>query len=326
MDYTLQKTKVIGIDISRDITSLAIIDSRATILARHSFNSASYDEIIRYVDVLCEEIMKFIESNSSIEEIRSIGISVPNGNFRTGCIENAINMYWKGVVPLSTLLSDRLGIAVAIGNDTHAAALGEVQYGCAHGMKNFVLITLGHGLGSAFFSEGRMHLGSHGFAGELGHIEIVPDGRLCACGKQGCLEAYCAAQGIVLTAQEVMQQSNEPSLMQDIEHLDPEAIFNCCEKYDQQAIETFRRTGKYLGMGLANIANIVDPEAIIITGGIANADHWLLDPTIESFNKNLFQNLKGKINILLSTMKDRDRDLLGASALAWEVKDYSLFI
>lgn len=322
----LQKTKVIGIDISHDTTSLAIIDSRANILARHSFDSSHYKEIIEYVDILCDEITKFIEANCGIEEIRSIGICVPNGNFRTGCIENATNMHWKGVVPMSTLMSDRLGIAVAIGNDTHAAALGEILYGCAHGMKNIVLITLGHGLGSAFFSEGKIHLGSHGFAGELGHIEIVPNGRTCACGKQGCLEAYCAAQGIVLTAQEIMQESDAPSLLRNVERLDPKAIFECCEQFDPLAIETYRRTGEYLGMGLANIANIVDPETIIITGGIAGAGHWLLDPTIESFNKYIFRNLNGRINIVLSTMKDRDRDLLGASALAWEVKDYSLFI
>ncbi len=326
MDYTLQKTKVIGVDISRDITSLAIIDTRANIFARHNFNSSCYNEIGEFVDVLCEEITKLIEENNCFEEIRSIGISVSSGNFKTGCIENAPNLYWKGVVPLASMLSDRLGIAVALGNDTHAAALGESIYGCAHGMKDFLIIALGHGLGSALFSGGKIHLGSHGYAGELGHTTIVPGGRTCGCGKQGCLEAYCAEKGIIETARTLLAESDKPSLMRDLLYIDPKEIYKCCEQGDELAIETFRRTGEYLGLGLANIAGIFDPEAIIITGGISNASHWLLDPTIETFNRNLFRNLEGKIKILLSTMKDKDRDMLGASALAWEVKDYSLFV
>lgn len=326
MDYTLKKTKVIGIDISRDVTSLALIDIRANIFARHSFNSAHYLDISEYVTVLCGEIEKFIERNNCLEEIRSIGISVSSGNFKTGCIENAPNMNWKGVMPLANMLSDRLGIAVALGNDVHAAALGEALYGCAHGMKNFVLVSIGHGLGSALFSGGKSHLGEHGYAGELGHTTIVQDGRICGCGKRGCLEAYCAEKGIVMTAREILQESNQPSLMRDIKYLDPKEIYECCEQGDELAIETYRRTGQYLGLGLANIAGIFDPEAIVITGGISNAEHWLLDPTIEAFNHNLFRNLDGKVKIYLSTMKDKDRDILGASALAWEVKDYSLFI
>ena len=326
MDYTLQKTKVIGVDISRDITSLAIIDTRANIFARHNFNSSCYNEIGEFVDVLCEEITKLIEDNNCFEEIRSIGISCSSGNFKTGCIENAPNLYWKGVVPLASMLSDRLGIAVALGNDVHAAALGEWYYGCAHGMKDFILISIGHGLGSALCSYGKIHLGYHGYAGELGHTTIVPGGRTCGCGKQGCLEAYCAEKGIIETARTLLAESDKPSLMRDLLYIDPKEIYKCCEQGDELAIETFRRTGEYLGLGLANIAGIFDPEAIIITGGISNASNWLFDPTIEAFNKNLFRNLDGKIKILLSTMKDKDRDMLGASAMAWEVKDYSLFV
>lgn len=326
MKYTLQKTKVIGVDISRDVTSLAIVDTRANFLARHKFNSAELYDINQYVDTLCEEIVNFIETNSSIEEIRSIGISVSNGNFKTGNVENAVNMPWKGIVPLTTLLSDRLGIAVALGNDCHTAALGEAHYGCAHGMKNFIVVTIGHGLGATIFSEGKAHLGSHGFAGEFGHNCIISDGRMCGCGKQGCLEAYCAANGIIQTAKEIMAENDEPSLMRDIKNITPEDIYNCCEKDDKLAIETYQRTGEYFGLGLANIANIIDPEAIIVTGGIAGADHWLLDPTVKAFNKYLFRNLRNNINIYLSTLNNSDRGILGASALAWEVKDYSLFI
>ncbi|MBO4963926.1 MAG: ROK family protein, partial [Prevotella sp.] len=175
-------------------------------------------------------------------------------------------------------------------------------------------------------SYGKIHLGYHGYAGELGHTTIVPGGRTCGCGKQGCLEAYCAEKGIIETARTLLAESDKPSLMRDLLYIDPKEIYKCCEQGDELAIETFRRTGEYLGLGLANIAGIFDPEAIIITGGISNASNWLFDPTIEAFNKNLFRNLDGKIKILLSTMKDKDRDMLGASALAWEVKDYSLFV
>ena len=226
---------------------------------------------------------------------------------------------------MAAMLRDRLGLAVALSNDAHVSALGEYTFGCAHGMKNFIVLSLGVGLGSCFFSEGSDHVGHLGFAGEFGHTCVVENGRQCGCGQRGCLEAYAGANGIVRTAQELMADTEAPSLMRDLTKLSPRTIFECCEQGDKMAIEVFRRTGEILGLGLANYASIIDPEAIILTGGISHAGKWLLDPLSESFENHVFGNMKGKIKILVSKLNDRERDVLGASALAWSVPEYSLF-
>jgi glucokinase len=243
----------------------------------------------------------------------------------SGCIENAPNLPWKGMVPLQAMLRDRLGLAVAIGNDAHVAALGEKIYGSAHGMKDFIVICIGIGLGSCFYSNGVSHEGVGGYAGEIGHTCVADHGRKCGCGMEGCLEAYVGANGIVLTAQELMAESDKPSLMRDMEHLSPRTIKECCDKGDELAIEVFRRTGYMLGIGLATYASIVNPEAIILTGGISRAGKFLMEPCRESFEKHVFPNMRGQIKIVVSRMDNRERDVLGAAALAWEVPEYSLF-
>jgi glucokinase len=192
-------------------------------------------------------------------------------------------------------------------------------------MKCFIIVCLGVGIGSCFFSEGDEHRGHLGFAGEFGHTCVIDNGRKCGCGHNGCLEAYVGANGIVETARELMAESDAPSLMRDIENLSPRIIAELCDKGDEMAIETFRRTGYYLGLGLANYASIVDPEAIILTGGISHAGKWLVDPVCETFEPHVFGNLRGKVKILCSNMNNRERDVLGASALAWSVPEYSLF-
>ena len=192
-------------------------------------------------------------------------------------------------------------------------------------MQNFVIISLGVGVGSCFFSAGHEHQGSHGFAGEFGHTCVVDGGRECGCGHQGCLESYVGAVGIVKTARELMAESDKPTLMRDLQKLSPRTIAECCDKGDEMAIEVFRRTGYMLGVGLANYASLIDPEAIILTGGISHAGKWIVDPAYESFEAHVFGNLKGKVRILLSKLDDRERDVLGASALAWSVPEYSLF-
>ena len=259
------------------------------------------------------------------ETIRSIGVSAPSASSVSGCIENAANLPWKGVVPLSAMLRDRMGLAVGLSNDAHISALGEFTFGSAHGMKNFIIISLGVGLGSCFFTDGIDHQGNLGFAGEFGHTCVVDNGRKCGCGHEGCLEAYVGANGIVQTAHEVMAESDKPSLMRSLEKLSPRTIKECCDQDDELAIEVFRRTGYYLGLGLANYASIVDPEAIIFTGGISHAGKWLVDPVCEAFEAHVFGNLRGKVKILCSKLNDRERDVLGASALAWSVPEYSLF-
>ena len=319
------KSRVVGVDISLERTSIGIIDIRGEIIATDYFVSSEHPYIGDYLSVLCEHILNLVEANGGYETIRSVGISSPSGNFRTSSIENAPNMPWKGVIPLAAMLRDRLGIAVALANNAHAMALGEQTFGAAHGMRDFAVVSIGHGLGSCLFSNGLVHLGNDGFAGELGHTCFVPNGRLCGCGKRGCLEAYTAANGIVLTAQEVLAECPEPSMLRQVEKLTPRIIQEFCELGDELSIETYRRTGYYLGLGLANYASILNPEAIVFTGGIAQAGKWLFDPAYESFEEHVFHNLKGRVKFIVSNLENRTRNMLGASVLAWGVKEYSLF-
>jgi glucokinase len=319
------KSRVVGVDISLERTSIGIIDIRGEIIATDYFVSSEHPYIGDYLSVLCEHILNLVEANGGYETIRSVGISSPSGNFRTSSIENAPNMPWKGVIPLAAMLRDRLGIAVALANNAHAMALGEQAFGVAHGMRDFAVVSIGHGLGSCLFSNGMVHLGNDGFAGELGHTCFVPNGRLCGCGKRGCLEAYTAANGIVLTAQEVLAERPEPSMLRQVEKLSPRIIQEFCELGDELSIETYRRTGYYLGVGLANYASILNPEAIVFTGGIAQAGKWLFDPAYESFEEHVFHNLKGRVKFMVSNLENRTRNMLGASVLAWGVKEYSLF-
>jgi len=223
------------------------------------------------------------------------------------------------------MLRDQLGISVALANDAHVAALGEYTFGSAHGMKNFIIITLGHGIGSCIFSDGEPHLGANGFAGEIGHTCVKHNGRECGCGRLGCFEAYCAEKGIIATAREIMEKEEGETLMRSLTELTPKTICDCCEKGDKLAIEVFRRTGALLGKVAANFATIADPEAVIFTGGISKAGNWLFDPAYEEFEKFIFHTKRGKVKFLRSTLDDQVRDVLGASALAWGIKEYSLF-
>ena len=319
------KTRVVGVDISLERTSIGIVDIRGNIIATDCFVSSEHPYIGDYVTVLCEHIMNLVDQNGGYESIRSVGVCAPSGNYRTSSIENAPNMPWKGVVPLAAMLRDRLGMAVALANNAHAMALGEQTFGAAHGMRDFAVISIGHGLGSCFFSNGIAHLGNDGFAGEVGHTCFIPNGRQCGCGKRGCLETYTAANGIVMTAQEVLAERSEPSMMRQVERLSPKLIQNLCEQGDELAIETYRRTGYYLGLGLANYASVLNPEAFVFTGGIAQTGKWLFEPANEVFEEHVFHNLQGKVRLLVSNLENRTRNMLGASVLAWGVKEYSLF-
>ena len=326
MDQGTVKKRVVGVDISLDKTSFAILDVRGNILATDSFPTEDYPEIGAFVAALSDGISNLIEANGGFETIRSVGISAPSANFKSGCIVNSPNFPWKGVIPLSALLRDRLGLAVAVANNSHVVALGEHAFGCAHGMRNFIVITIGSGLGSSIFTDGSVRLGSDGYAGEIGHTCVAHDGRLCGCGNKGCLEAYTATKGIIRTAREVMAESGAPSKMRRVEKLSPRVIAELCNEGDEMAIETFRRTGEALGLGLANYASVLDPEAIIFTGGIAKAGKWLMDPAKETFEEHVFHNIQGKVKFLASDLDEGERNILGASVLAWEVKEYSLFI
>lgn len=319
------KTKVVGVDISNELTTYAIVDIRGNIIAEESFLTSDYADVNNFVTGLSDKIVNLVEANGGYETIRSIGVSSPSASSVSGCVENAANLPWKGIVPLSAMLRDRIGLAVGLSNDAHVSALGEYTFGSAHGMKNFIILSLGVGIGSCFFSAGDDHIGHNGYAGEFGHTCVVKNGRACGCGHTGCLESYVGAVGIVNTAKELMAESDAPSIMRDMERLTPRIIKECCDKGDEMAIEVYRRTGEMLGLGLANYASLVDPEAIIVTGGISHAGKWLMDPTRQSFEEHVFGNLRGKVKILVSKLDDRERDVLGASALAWSVPEYSLF-
>ena len=319
------KKRVVGVDIGTQHTTYAIVDVRGNFIAYDQFATTDYPDVTRFIDKLATAIIELAEAHGGYGTIRSVGISCPNGVYQSGSIENAPNLPWKGVIPMAALLRDRLGIAVALGNDAHNTALGEKMYGSAHGMKNFIVLNLGVGLGSCFFSEGHEHRGANGYAGELGHTCIEENGRPCPCGLKGCLEAYVASAGIVQTAHELMAESTKPSKMRDVEHLDSKLIAQLCDEGDELAIEVYRRTGYIFGRGLATYATLVNPEAIIVTGGVSHAGHWLLDPTRESFEQHVFGNMRGKVRIIQSDLDDAERDVLGASALAWDVPEYSLF-
>ena len=320
------KTKVVGVDISNELTTYAIVDIRGNIIAEESFLTCGYSDVNNFVTALSDKIVNLVEANGGYETIRSIGVSSPSASSVSGCIENAANLPWKGIIPLSAMLRDRIGLAVGLSNDAHVSALGEYTFGCAHGMKNFIILSLGVGIGSCFFSAGDDHTGHNGYAGEFGHTCIVnKNGRACGCGHTGCLESYVGAAGIINTAKELMAESDAPTIMRNLEKLSPRTIKECCDQGDEMAIEVYRRTGEMLGLGLANYASLVDPEAIILTGGISHAGKWLLDPTCKSFEEHVFGNLRGKVKMLVSKLEDRERDVLGASALAWSVPEYSLF-
>lgn len=320
------KTRVIGVDIRETRTTYALVNIRGEIIAQDYFRTSDYAEVSDYVAALSEKLLTFAEENGGYETIRSVGISAPSANFKTGCIENAANLKWKGVVPLAAMLRDQLGLAVALANDAHITALGEKAFGSAHGMKDFIIVSISHGgLGSCIFSNGQPHLGVNGFAGEVGHTCVQVGGRQCGCGRQGCLETYVSDKGLLKTAEEEIAKSKEPTMLSELHELNYYTITDCCEKGDKVAIETFSRVGSMLGLGLANYASVINPEAIILTGDMMAAGKWLLKPMRAAFDEHVFHNIRGKVRLLVSILKEGERDVLGASALAWDVKEYSLF-
>ena len=320
------KTRVVGVDIREVRTTYAVVDIRGEIIAMDYFMTMDYPDISDYVSALSEKIIMLVEENGGYEMIRSIGMSAPSANFMTGCIENAANMPWKGVVPLAAMLRDRLGLAVALANDAHVTALGEKAFGSAHGLKDFVVVSISHGgLGSCIFMDGKPHLGVNGFAGEVGHSCVEVGGRECGCGRRGCLETYCSDKGLVRTVEELLKSEELPSALKGLKNISVKTVAYYCDQGDQVAIEAMRRLGFMLGLGLANYASILNPEAIILTGDMMQAGKWLLKPMRKSFEEHVFHNIQGETRLLVSILKEGERDVLGASALAWDVKEYSLF-
>ena len=320
------KSKVIGINVDVTTTTIAVVDLRGNIVAQTSIPTKDYPNVNNFVEVLSEQVITLAENNGGYENIRSVGMCAPSANYLTGCIENAANMPWKGIVPIAAMLRDSIGLAVALGNDAHVTALGEWAYGVAHGMDNFIVVTLvGSGLGSCVFSNGLAHLGSDGFAGEFGHTCIEDGGRQCSCGRKGCLEEYVSTRGILQTVRELLEANNAPSKMRQKTDLTLDDIAECADEGDAIAIEAWRRSGEILGIALANYASSVNPEAVSITGELTK-DCGRMWPAMEkAFLENVFGNIRDKVKVVVSKINDHERNVLGASALAWKVKEYSLF-
>lgn len=320
------KSRVIGINVDTTTTTIAVVDLRGNIVAQDSIPTQNFPNVNNFVEALSERVVVLAENNGGYENIRSVGMCAPSANYLTGCIENAANMPWKGVIPIAAMLRDSIGLAVALGNDAHVTALGEWAYGVAHGMDNFIVVTLvGSGLGSCVFSNGLAHLGCDGFAGEFGHTCIEDGGRQCSCGRKGCLEEYVSTRGILQTVRELLEANNAPSKMRQKTDLTLDDIAECADEGDAIAIEAWRRSGEILGTALANYASIVNPEAVIITGELTKYCGRMWPAMEKAFLENVFGNIRDKVIVVVSKINDHERNVLGASALAWKVKEYSLF-
>ena len=323
MNSNMEKPYVVGIDIGGTNTVFGIVDARGTIIASSSIKTAGYPTAAEYADEVCKNLLPLIIANGGVDKIRGIGVGAPNGNYYTGTIEFAPNLPWKGILPLAAMFEERLGIPTALTNDANAAAIGEMTYGAARGMKDFIMITLGTGVGSGIVINGQMVYGHDGFAGELGHVIVRPNnGRLCGCGRTGCLEAYTSATGVARTAREFLEVRNDPSSLRQIpiQDITSKDVYDAAITGDKLALEIFDYTGKILGEAFANFIAFSSPKAIILFGGLAKAGDLILKPIKEAMDRNTLNIYKGKVKIMFSELKESDAAVLGASALGWEAK------
>ncbi|MGG9962950.1 ROK family protein [Ferruginibacter sp. SUN106] len=312
---------VIGIDIGGTGTKFGIVDRDGNVLFSSEISTKKHATVESFIDDLYIALSELIERSGGRGRIKGIGVGAPNGNFYTGTIEYAPNLPWKGIIALAELLEAKFKLPVTLTNDANAAAIGEMMYGAAKGMKDFIMITLGTGVGSGIVANGQLIYGHDGFAGELGHTIVIPDGRFHkGTGKKGPLEAYASATGVRLTAIELLAKSTEPSLLRDVpeDQLDSKAVYEAAIQGDKVALEIFEFTGKILGLSLANAIMFSSPEAIVLFGGLTKAGDLILKPTKQHMEENLIQVFQNKVKILVSHLKESDAAILGASALAWE--------
>ena len=320
------KPYVIGLDLGGTNSVFGIVDSRGDIKATTAIKTQGYgDNVEAYVDASIEALKIIIDQVGGIDKIKAMGIGAPNGNYYNGTIEFAPNLEWgrNGVVPLAKLFSDKLGIPVALTNDANAAAIVEMTYGVARGMKNFIVITLGTGVGSGIVVNGQLVYGCDGFAGELGHVIVKENGRQCGCGRKGCLETYCSATGVARSAREFLANSDEPSLLRE---LDPEKITSydvavAAGKGDKIANEIFEFTGKILGEACADFAAFSSPEAFVFFGGLTKAGDLIMNPIKKAYDETVLNIFKGKAKFLVSGLEGSSAAVLGASAVGWDIQD-----
>ena len=321
MDKTQQFA--LGIDIGGTNTKYGIVNHRGDITQKGDLPTNKYEKVEDFVDALFEELSPAIKEVKK-KNIKGIGVGAPNGNYYTGNIDYAPNLHWKGIIPLTKLITEKFGIRTSLTNDANAAAVGEMNYGVARGMKDFIMITLGTGVGSGIVANGQVIYGHDGFAGELGHTVIRPGGRKhWSTVVDGCLEAYASATGIALTAREILiSRTNESSLRQfKPEEIDSKKVYECALKGDAIAQEVYSYTGQILGEALANFVMFSSPEAIVLFGGVTKAGELIMKPTKEHMEKNLLPIFQNKVKLIFSELKEADAAILGASALAWEIRN-----
>lgn len=308
----------IGIDVGGTNVSIGFVSNDGKIIYNASYPINKYPSAKDFVEFFSNVIKEKIQEMNLEDKVKGIGIGAPNGNYYTGAIEFAPNLSWKGVIPLATMFEKSTGILTKLTNDANAAAIGEMIYGNAKGLNDFLMVTLGTGVGSGFVANGKLILGHDGFAGELGHTIYDPNGRQCNCGRCGCVETYTSATGIVRTAKEKLQNTNIPSSLRNLKEaeLTSKAIYDAAIKNDSLALEIFDFTAKVLGFSLANAVAITSPKTIFLFGGLAKSGDLILVPTKKYMEKYLLQIFKDKIEIIASALPENDAAILGAAAIA----------
>ena len=321
MTTGMEKPYAVGMDIGGTNTVFGIVDQRGNVLATDSVKTQAYSHIEEYVEAVVAKLLPLIEKVGGVSKIKGMGVGAPNGNFYNGTIEFAPNLPWKGVIPLANMFHEKTGIPTALTNDANAAAIGEMTYGAARGIKDFIMITLGTGVGSGIVINGQLIYGHDGFAGELGHVVVNrQNGRPCGCGRKGCLETYCSATGVARTAREFLVARPEPSLLREIpaEEITSKDVYDAAIQGDKLAKDIFDFTGRVLGEALSDFIAFSSPEAIILFGGLAKSGDLLMKPLVKAMNENVLKIYEGKTRVLVSELKDADAAVLGASALGWE--------
>ena len=314
---------VVGIDIGGQTSKIGVVDARGTVLAQTVIRTDNHTDENLYVAELADAVKKVIKEADVEGQVRGIGVGAPNGNYYNGTVENAVNLSWGAgkTIEFAKLLSAAMGgLPVALTNDANAAAVGEMTYGAARGMKNFIMITLGTGVGSGIVINGDVVYGHDGFAGELGHTAAVRNnGRVCNCGKTGCLETYASATGVARTAREWLELTDEPSVLRSLDVIASKDVYEAAKDGDKLALKIFEFTGKILGRSFADFIAFSSPEAIVLFGGLARAKEYLLEPIENAMNENVMPLWRNKVKIVFSQLKESDAAILGASALAWEL-------
>ena len=317
------KPYVIGLDLGGTNSAFGVVDAEANVVATTTIRTGEYKDVDVYVDSCCKALAPLVEKVGGIGQIKGLGIGAPNGNYYNGTIELAPNLPWKGIVPLAKMFQERLGIPVVLTNDANAAAIGEMTFGVAKGMKNFIMITLGTGVGSGIVVNGELVYGCDGFAGELGHVIVDrgPEARQCGCGRKGCLETYCSATGVARTAREFLTKRTDESELRNIplENVTSKDVSIAAEHGDQLARDVYQFTGELLGRSCANFTAFCSPEAYVFFGGLTKAGNLLMEPLKKAYDDNVQNIFKGKAKLLVSQLDDAQAAILGAAALAWKM-------